>query len=221
MYGARDRLQGAATQQSSATTLSSYSYTSGVGRVGTRLPAFQRSRFTHSTRLSSQHIRVLQFGNKEQPRLLRSQWTTEGIRLYMEYIIRIVRAEAYDTTVMEASMDEESIMYLQTLFRTTKVAANNPICIYWTEDCDVATILDALDELFPLDAVGYRWEAVVTESHSNVEIPQGDMEQERQNTLIKWNRALINLGPEPDNNRLKISEGLVGRFTHRDNLHRA
>ena len=45
----------------------------------------------------------------------------------MEYIVRVVRAEAYDTTVIEASMDEESIMYLQTLFRTTVVAANNPI----------------------------------------------------------------------------------------------
>ena len=106
-----------------------------------------QSRFTHSTRLSSQQIatnRVLQF----------------------------VRAEAYDTTVMEASMDEESIMYLQTLYRTTVVATNNPIRDHWTVDWDVATILDALDELFPLQAehrhltVGYRWEAVVTEARS-------------------------------------------------------
>ena len=49
-------------------------------------------------------------------------------------------------------MDEESIMYLQTLFRTTVVATNNPIRSHWTEDWDVATILDALDELFPLQA---------------------------------------------------------------------
>ena len=68
----------------------------------------------------------------------------------MDYIARIVRSEAYDTSVIEASMDEESIMYLQ---------------------------------LFPLQAehrhftVGYRWEAVVTESRSSVEIPQGDMIQ--------------------------------------------
>ena len=62
MYGAKDRLKGGATQQSSATTLTSYSYTRGVG-----LPACQRSRFTHSTRLSAQQIatnRVLQFGNR-------------------------------------------------------------------------------------------------------------------------------------------------------------
>ena len=45
------------------------------------------------------------------------------------------------------------------------------------------------------------------------------MEQVRQNTLIKWNRAMITLGPVPDNNRLKITKGLVGCFTHRDNPH--
>ena len=60
---------------------------------------------------------------------------------------------------------------------------------------------------------------VVTDLRSNVEIPQGDMEQVRQNTLIKWNRAMITLGPVPDNNRLKITKGLVGCFTHRDNTH--
>ena len=92
-------------------------------------------------------------------------------------------------------------------------------------DWDVATILDALDELFPVQAehrhptLGYRWEAVVTEARSNVVIPQGDMEQVRQDTLIKWNRAMINLGPVPDNIRLKITKGLAGCFTHRDNPH--
>ena len=52
MYGAEDRLQGAATEQSSATTLSSYSYMRGVSRVGTGLPAFPRSCFVQSTQLS-------------------------------------------------------------------------------------------------------------------------------------------------------------------------
>ena len=60
-----------------------------------------------------------------------------------------------------------------------------------------------------------------TESRFSVEIPQGDMEQVRQNTLIKWNRAQINLGPVPDNSRVKIAKGLVGCFTHRDNPHRS
>ena len=88
---------------------------------------------------------MLQFGNKEQLRQLKSQWTTADIRAYMEYIIRVVKAEAYDTTVMKASMDEESIMYLQALSRTTSlsVEVNNPIRGHWTEDWDVATILDA------------------------------------------------------------------------------
>ena len=59
----------------------------------------------------------------------------------------------------------------------------------------------------------------MTESRSNVEIPQDDMEQVRQNTLIKWNRAMITLGSVPDNSRLKITKGLVVCFTHRDNPH--
>ena len=59
-------------------------------------------------------------------------------------------------------MDEESLMYLQTLFRTTMVATNNPIRSHLTEDWDVATILDALDELFPLQAehLWHRQESV-------------------------------------------------------------
>ena len=42
-----------------------------------------------------------------------------------------------------------------------------------------------------------------------------EMEQVRQYTLIKWNHALINMGPVPDNSRVKIAKGLVGCFTHR------
>ena len=49
------------------------------------------------------------------------------IHAYMEYIIRVIRAEAYDNTVMETSMNDESIIYLTTLFTTTTVAVNNPI----------------------------------------------------------------------------------------------
>ena len=61
----------------------------------------------------------------------------------MEYIVRVVKSAAYDT------MDEESILYLQTLFRTTVVATNNPICSHWTEDWDVATILDTITSRTP------------------------------------------------------------------------
>ena len=67
--------------------------------------------------------------------------------------------------------------------------------------------------------VGYRWEAVVVESRSNVEISQGDMDQVRLNKLVKWDRALIIFGTVPDNNRIKIVKGLSGCFTHRDNPH--
>ena len=34
--------------------------------------------------------------------------TIESIHEYLEYIVRLIRAEAYDNTVMETSMDDES-----------------------------------------------------------------------------------------------------------------
>lgn len=77
---------------------------------------------------------MLQYDNREQPRLLRSQWTNADIHEYVEYIVRVIRAEAYDNTVMETSRDDESIMYLTTLFTTTMVSVNNSIRNHWTED---------------------------------------------------------------------------------------
>jgi hypothetical protein len=50
----------------------------------------------------------------------------------MEYTIRVIRAEAYDNTAMEISMDEESLR----------------LCSRSAVDWDIATVLDALDELF-------------------------------------------------------------------------
>ena len=44
---------------------------------------------------------------------------------YMEFIIRVIRADAYDNTVMETSIGDESIMYLTTLFTTSTMAVNN------------------------------------------------------------------------------------------------
>ena len=46
------------------------------------------------------------------------------------------------------------------------------------------------------------------------------MDQVRQNTLIKWNRAVSTLSLVPENSRQKVVKGLSGCFTHRDNPHR-
>ena len=128
---------------------------------------------------------------------------------------------------MESHIDEESIHYLAMLFATTTVATAHPIPTHWTTDWDVATIIEALEELYPLRAehrhlsIGYRWESVVTESRATVEIQSSNMEQVRQLTLVKWNRGLVNIGPVPETRRYKIVKSLSGCFTHRDNPHRS
>ena len=62
----------------------------------------------------------------------------------IERIHQLIRAEAFDETVMEPHIDEESIhYYLATLFATTTVATA-------TQNWDVATFIEALEELNPL-----------------------------------------------------------------------
>jgi hypothetical protein len=62
------------------------------------------------------------------------------------------------------------------LFATTRVATAHPILTHCAVDWDVAIIIEALEELYPLRAehrhlsIGHRWEAVVTESRTTVEI---------------------------------------------------
>jgi hypothetical protein len=170
---------------------------------------------------------MLQFSSRPQPRLSKANFANTDVHSFIEHIHQLIRAEAFDETVMETHIDEESIHYLSTLFATTTVASTRPIPTHWTTDWDVATIIEALEELYPLRAehrhlsVGHRWESVVTESRTTVEIQSSNMEQVRQSTLVKWNRGLVNIGPVPENRRYKIVKSLSGCFTHRDNPHRS
>ena len=65
---------------------------------------------------------------------------------------------------------------MRNLFATTAIATVHPIPTYWTVDWDVAIIIKALEELYPMRAehkhltVGYRWESLVNESRSTAEI---------------------------------------------------
>ena len=229
MYGNEGGRQGSSNQP---TTSSSSSYASGRGlnRLGERFPAFAGSRYGRQSNLSLQQTattRMLQFSSRPQPRLSKANFANTDVHSFIEHIHQLIRAEAFDETVMETHIDEESIHYLATLFATTTVATARPIPTHWTVDWDVATIIEALEELYPLRAehrhlsIGYRWEAVVTESRATVEIQSSNMEQVRQSTLVKWNRGLVNIGPVPETRRYKIVKSLSGCFTHRDNPHRS
>jgi len=69
-------------------------------------------------------------------------------------------------------IDNETII----VFAPTETASRNPITTHWTIDWDVATIIEALEELYPLQAehkhldFGSRWQQVVDRSVSRVRV---------------------------------------------------
>ena len=69
----------------------------------------------------------------------------------------MLRKEAFDESVMENMID-------------TETRRRHPITTHWTVDWDVATIIEALEELYPLQAehrhldLGFRWQQVIDRS---------------------------------------------------------
>jgi chromosome segregation ATPase len=66
----------------------------------------------------------------------------------------------------------------------TEIASRHPITHHWTVDWDVATIIEALEELYPLQAehkhldLGSRWQKIVDNSIKRVRVQNGVVESE-------------------------------------------
>ena len=94
---------------------------------------------------------------------------------------------------------------------------------HWTIDWDVATIIEALEELYPLQAehkhldFGSRWQQVVNRSVSRVRVQSDRMEQVRSDTIYEWSSGISTIGPIPRNLQTRILTRLAQSFTHRDN----
>ena len=64
-------------------------------------------------------------------------------------------------------IDNETINLLQYIFNPTETARRHPIISHWTVDWDVATIIEAFEEIYPLQAehrhldLGSRWQQVI------------------------------------------------------------
>ena len=88
-------------------------------------------------------------------------------------------------------------------------------------DWDVATVFEALEELYPLQAehkhldLGPRWQQVIDKSNSRVRIQSDNMEQIRLNTIFEWGGGASTIGVL--NKRVLTS--LPQSFTYRDNPH--
>jgi hypothetical protein len=93
----------------------------------------------------------------------------------------------------------------------------NLIANHWTIDWDVVTIIEALEELYPLQAenkhldFGSRWQQEVDKPISRVRVQSDRMEQVRSDTIYEWSSGASTIGPIPR----KTSSSDRGRDQHR------
>ena len=93
----------------------------------------------------------------------------------------------------------------------------------WAFDWDVATIIEALEECYPLLPEqkylgrGSKWSAVVKRSRELAEIQPDNMERVRQDVLFAWNKARVHIGPIPRDQNRKILKHLQTCFSSRNN----
>ena len=120
-------------------------------------------------------------------------------------------------------MDDEAMSVLTLLFKTSEVSSVSPATNGWTYDWDVATIIEALEECYPLLPEqkcldrGSQWAAVVKRSRELAEILPDNMERVRQDVLFAWNKARVKIGPIPRDQNRKILKHLQSCFSSRDN----
>jgi hypothetical protein len=139
-------------------------------RPGQNVPAFPGSRIVSSRRIDPRdtaYQRVLKFGTSKVPRLTKTTLVNTEVHHLIQYIHQLLRHEAFDDSVLGNLIDNETITLLGYTFRPTETASQHPIVNHWTVDWDVATIIEALEELYPLQAehkhldLGSRWQQVI------------------------------------------------------------
>ncbi len=129
--------------------------------------------------------------------------------------IQLLRHEAFDDSVLGNMIS---------LYPTEK-ARRHPISVHWTVDWDVATITEALEELYPLQAehkhldFGSRWQQVIDRSVSRIHIQSDNMAQVQRDTFQEWNSASTTIGPIPHSMNTRVLRALAQSFTHRNNPH--
>ena len=88
-----------------------------------------------------------------------------------------MRADAFDETVLEKLIDDEAMGVLTLLFKTSEVSTTTPAPNGWALDWDVATIIEALEECYPLLPEqkyldrGSKWSAAVKSPDHTYESP--------------------------------------------------
>jgi hypothetical protein len=166
---------------------------------------------------------MLKFGSADPPKLTKNTLESVVVDAFIKYLHQLIRADALDYFVIINLIDSETIRLLTYLFNPTETAREHPISHHWTVDWDVATIIQALEEVFPLPQEhqhldrGSRWLQVVADSRARARIQAENMDQVRRDTINEWNSADANIGPFPYRQERKVLEDLARCFTNRSN----
>ena len=154
------------------------------------------------------------------PKLTKITLVNTEVHLFIQYIHQLLRQEAFDESVMGDMIDTETISLLQFIFYPTETRRRHPITTHWTVDWDVASIIEALEELYPLQAehrhldLGSRWQQVIDRSNTRIRIQADNMAQVQRDTIQEWNSGATTIGMNE-----RVLKSLSQYFTHRDNPH--
>jgi hypothetical protein len=93
---------------------------------------------------------MLKFGSSDPPKLTKNTLESVAVDTFIKYLHQLIRADAFDDSVIINLIDSETIGLLTYYFQPTETAREHPITHPWKVDWDVATIIQALEELYPL-----------------------------------------------------------------------
>ena len=113
-------------------------------RPGQNYPAFPGSRVVPARQLNTQmtaYQRMLKFGSSDPPKLTKNTLESVAVDTFIKYLHQLIRADAFDDSVIINLIESETIGLLTYYFQPTETAREHPITHNWTVDWDVATII--------------------------------------------------------------------------------
>jgi len=120
-----------------------------------------------------------------------------AVDTFIKYLHQFIRADAFNDSVIINLIDSETIRLLTYYFNPTETAREHPISHHWTVDWDVAMIIHAMEELYPLQ-----------QEHRHFD----------QKIWIKFlGTRSMNVGPNPYLKAREVLKDLARCFTKRSN----
>jgi hypothetical protein len=88
----------------------------------------QKKECPHSQEVNSLvgTTRNTQFGTRDPLLLTSHAFQTKDVHTFIQYIYQLIRAEAFDETVLEKLTDDEAMGVLTLLFKTSEVSIVSP-----------------------------------------------------------------------------------------------